>query len=70
MNKFLERQHKAMLMKEGQKLAEYNLGKLKTQKKTLNEFVKPDYAYSQTINFDTEGDESVLDSESLDVFRH
>ena len=45
MNKYLEKQYKAMLKKEEQKLAMDNLGKLKTQKKTIKQIIKPDYAY-------------------------
>ena len=48
MNRFLEKQYKAMMKREEQKLAEYNLGKIKEHKKTLEQFVKPDFAYTET----------------------
>ena len=49
MNKYLEKQYKAMLKREEQKLAEQNLGKIREHKKTLKESIKPDFAYSETI---------------------
>ena len=45
MNSFLEKQYKAMMKREEQKLAEYNLGKIKEHRMTLEQFVKPDFAY-------------------------
>ena len=50
MNKYLEKQYKAMVKKEEQKLAMDNLGKLKTQKKSIKQIIKPDYAYYEGPN--------------------
>ena len=47
MNKFLEKQYKAMVKREEQKLLEYNLGKMKSQRLTLEQFTKLDYAYDE-----------------------
>ena len=45
MSKFLEKQYKGMLKREEQKLAEYNLGKIKKKKLSLRQFTKLDFAY-------------------------
>ena len=52
MNRFLEKQYKAMMKREEQKLAEYNLGKIREHKMTLEQFVKPDFAYTETAGID------------------
>lgn len=46
MAKYLEKQYVAMIKKEENNLANYNLGKNKNQKLTLAQFIKPDFAYS------------------------
>ena len=48
MNKYLQKQYKAMIQREEKKLAQDNLGKIKEKKKTLKDIVKPDFAYSET----------------------
>lgn len=45
MAKYLEKQYIAMIKKEEEKMIQYNLGKNSTQKKSLEEFIKPDFAY-------------------------
>ena len=45
MAKYLEKQFQAMKKKESTKLAMQNLGREKSQKKTLDEVIKPDFAY-------------------------
>lgn len=45
MAKFLEKQYIAMLKREKQKLAEYNLGKIKEDQLTLEQVTQPGFAY-------------------------
>ena len=47
MNKFLNKQFKGMLKREEQKLAEYNLGKIREERKTIDQFIKKDFAYTE-----------------------
>ena len=46
MAKYLEKQYTAMIRKEEEKMVKYNLGKNSAQKKTLHQFIKPDFAYA------------------------
>ena len=43
---FLRRQFKSMLIKEDEKLARENLGKLKSDKKSLKHVINPNFAYT------------------------
>ena len=45
MAKYLDKQFQAMKKKEVANLEVFNLGKHKSEKKTLEEVIKPDFAY-------------------------
>ena len=45
MEKFLAKQYDAMLKREEKNLAEYNLGKIKSEQLTLDQVIHQGYAY-------------------------
>jgi len=50
MTKFLERQYKGMIKREEKKIAAHNVGKIKELKLTLDNVVKPNFAYIEDGN--------------------
>lgn len=45
--KYLQKQFNAMVQREEAKVAQYNVGKLKDQKISLDQVIKPTFAYNE-----------------------
>ena len=50
MAKFLQKQYNAMIKREEAKVIEYNVGKIKEQKLSLDQVIKPNYAYIEHVH--------------------
>ena len=45
MNKFLDKQYKGLVKREEKKIALYNIGKIKEHRLSIEQTVKPNFAY-------------------------